>query len=1599
MRTTRLSVLKLFFCLTFVLQPLLAAQPAQAQIATVSDRAEDKQHHIEVMLTADLPARADQPINITLTATPQLAAPDLPIVWTVPAGGELLGGAISESAGAVAAHQAVHQTRQLRLTGVGVHRLTVRASYRPDEALQFGATGVLFFTVNADGTITASAKDPNAHSPMHSKMPMQVTQDVNAAATRSPTDDPCFDVSGIITRIEKVPTKSGLATATTVPVRNVRVEMREQDTLFDDSYGKVVTDNNGAYHFNFCDDDGVFDDELELYVRVRTELFKDGHSVVEVEDSSWIDEVYEYDSNIIESEGGTYTINFNLNDEQSGILNIADAVLDAWTTWNNNGGAKGNDAIFDGEAEVHWEAGYGDTGSYYNGDVWNEMTIADDPSDPDQWDDSVIMHEWGHMADDYYGCDDNGGGPHNVDTLVNDLELSWGEGYPDFWQSVVRDKTGHQDSSWYLDFDINGNVNIGVNLETYDSTRMASLLSDQNELAIAAMLWDLYDTANDGRTSAGVTVGPWDRVSPGQPIIQEVYTDPAFESNGDVFDDTCTASVYLEAWKKLNKPTDAGTAEAVTKNLGKSDPFGTSLVAASQVQAAGASTTYATTNQPDYRWWKQLNFVVDNSASMAQSGKLDAVKVVMNETVNDIVAPDPKGIEVQINTFNNTSLAIQNSTFGQFFPEGITPRINQLTTIGAADPNCQVNALNALSQAIQNQRGGQAWVYTDGDTTQSPSLPLIKRQLNEHQVRGSIALLGGCNSPARPNSSAVSGDEESYLDLAADGSQSSGIVPYLLTALGSGGQFLFVNKDQLPDAADILRAQLGNSAGAGKWSDYVSDSFTYRWDKLTSREYQWFPAESLGQDQGQVDPSGLKELTLPAPFPFYGSTHTRIGVSQDGFIKFDPCTPGGGVLCPIFSSEYLNNLNTDLVWSSYYPPKVAADANNATSATIDQVNAGQTCFQQLSDPFMYGPHVCVYTANLGFEWHIVSTQGLDQDNVYRAYQVWLNTKTGEIRYQYEHVRNEANTAEIGLSRFFSFPLGHSDKLIVSNKDVAGATNGMGYKFTPAPPQPTKTYTVNVDSLIQSVGFLQTGYSGNFAPMTVTDPDGNAVNCGDTINVLCLTVDHNAGDKLVQYIQVNVNGHTGKWHATVDAGAGGQGTFSFSALAASDLNADSPTRRLLPSAGKSAIQVKFGRALDGNTLTGWLQKPNGQRFGEEFTMFDDGAHGDERAGDGVFGWPDFTPPSRGVGYLWTKGAVGGVEFERSDPAPFNFQPFRVTALDKHVVNNNEPTDIRFQLDNLDSRDDCFDADIDLPAGWSYKWDFDQIGCLNIPAGQSVTQVLTVYPDWPNALSGEQAQITVSFAETEEGSISDSDNATLTRRRPPASIEFDTRYADVYLRPNSSDVISLTAIVLDNQGGIVADGTPVNVSTSLGNVAPVAVSAAAANSTNVVVSTVDGRSVVRFTPGTTEGDATITANIGALSATTTIHIRNPIANQIHLAATPTDLSGAANSAVLMATVLDRWGNPVANQTVRIGTEGDGQQGLVNGSEVMTATTNAQGQVLTNFTKATAAAGDVGVRAELLATVDGELKIVHEDRAVLQLSVVTPPSQKIYLPLVVR
>ena len=518
---------------------------------------------IDVALTGQVLGASE--VRVNAAATPGIAAPTLRLAWKLLDGGELLDGPAETTWPNPPEHETVSQARRVHLPGAGVYRVGVSAILAFDESMRFVDSAILFLIVDARGGVTISERDPNAVNPMGSTMieePAAAAQGVSPAEITSPNGDPCFTVRGVFNRIERTPTSAGYAPDTLVPVRWARVEMREEDLLFDDSYGETTTDDQGRFSFSFCDDDGLFDNTLELYVRMTAALRSpQGIDIVEVQADGLVppEDVYEFDTPVFSSGGGTYDKSYRLTLEQSGIMNMADAVLDAWTFWNNNGGAVGRAAVFNKLAEINWEAGDELTGSYYNGYVWDHINIADGPADPDEWDDSVIIHEWNHMADDTYGCDDTPGGDHSSDQNLGDKELAWSEGYANYYQSAVRNALGRVDGSWYLDGDAMGNMG-AYDLETRH-TFSTTLNTDFNEAAIAAMLWDLEDTTNSS-PEAG------DRTGFGPAQLQQVFTHPIFIKNGDIFDDTCTAAVYLTSWAEIGKTANADVGSIIQQNIG-----------------------------------------------------------------------------------------------------------------------------------------------------------------------------------------------------------------------------------------------------------------------------------------------------------------------------------------------------------------------------------------------------------------------------------------------------------------------------------------------------------------------------------------------------------------------------------------------------------------------------------------------------------------------------------------------------------------------------------------------------------------------------------------------------------------------------------------------------------------------------------------------------------------------------------------------------------------------------------------------------------------------------------------------------------------------
>ncbi|HNB52462.1 MAG TPA: hypothetical protein PK530_10985, partial [Anaerolineales bacterium] len=545
--------------LSFVMLALMAFGIAtnlgQAHSSPAEDHAGEASDRIQVVLTADGAPAPGGTAYLTFSATPLVSTPDLVVEWFLPAG-VTLQGQPKETLGSQTAGQTVKTEGTLKFAAPGTYKVAVSASFHPSSSMTFSTAGVLFFVIDQQNSYVTD-QNPDAHRPVTHGLPEKVT--VSPSSTLAPDEDGCFTVSGRFTRTNLPVTDTGYDLGVVVPVIDAVVDIREEDLVFDDSYGTVLTDSQGNYSKSFCDDDGLFDDTLEIYVRLISERHNNGQ-VVYVEDSSYIDEKYEYNTEVTESTGGAITYDLELDYDWSGIFNIIDAASLARNYWVESGNS------YDEDVEIHWEDGYGDTISHFYGYGIYELTIADDPSDPDQWDDSVIIHEFGHSADDYYSCDDNPGGEHSGTAILEDNELSWSEGYPDYYQSAVRAAYGYAFANDYIDVKGNGSVRL-LNLETFN-VDYPDVVSTYNEMAIAATLWDFNDTVNDGQ----------DMVSYGHEIIQAVYTSDEFMDVAyGFFDDTCNFDTYMRGWIDAGYPHDAQTAAVVMQNVNYTLPASTLL--------------------------------------------------------------------------------------------------------------------------------------------------------------------------------------------------------------------------------------------------------------------------------------------------------------------------------------------------------------------------------------------------------------------------------------------------------------------------------------------------------------------------------------------------------------------------------------------------------------------------------------------------------------------------------------------------------------------------------------------------------------------------------------------------------------------------------------------------------------------------------------------------------------------------------------------------------------------------------------------------------------------------------------------------------------
>jgi hypothetical protein len=109
--------------------------------------------------------------------------------------------------------------------------------------------------------------------------------------------------------------------------------------------------------------------------------------------------------------------------------------------------------------------------------------------DGDEYDDSVVLHEYGHFVLQHLAKDDSPGGFHFLSENTQDVRLAWSEGWATFFSSAVRNDPSHFDgsNSGGLLYEIEQ----ATGSDQPDLPGRAVYLT--SEVAVAAILWDAFD--------------------------------------------------------------------------------------------------------------------------------------------------------------------------------------------------------------------------------------------------------------------------------------------------------------------------------------------------------------------------------------------------------------------------------------------------------------------------------------------------------------------------------------------------------------------------------------------------------------------------------------------------------------------------------------------------------------------------------------------------------------------------------------------------------------------------------------------------------------------------------------------------------------------------------------------------------------------------------------------------------------------------------------------------------------------------------------------------------------------------------------------------
>ena len=331
-------------------------------------------------------------------------------------------------------------------------------------------------------------------------------------------------ISGVLT-FDRIPATFGYGLASLDYTRVIKSPVKGVMVKAVNKAGKVVattqSDSEGRYSLFVEKND-------DIKIRVHARLYKKEFWDVSVVDNTNQKAMYVMEG-AFHNSGEKHNIRnlnaasgWNGNNYAGTRVAAPFAILDSVNSAMDKVREADKDAIFP-QLTVNWSinniaaGGDLDSGqiitSHYDGErgLW---ILGDANSDTDEYDDHIIIHEWGHYFEDVFSRSDSIGGPHSPGEVL-DIRLAFGEGWGNALSGIVTDNPYYFDTSgarqangWYMNLEAGAQKNPGW----------------YSEGSVQRIIYDLYDSINEGHDHTSLGFSPIYRTMIGEERNTKAFT-------------------------------------------------------------------------------------------------------------------------------------------------------------------------------------------------------------------------------------------------------------------------------------------------------------------------------------------------------------------------------------------------------------------------------------------------------------------------------------------------------------------------------------------------------------------------------------------------------------------------------------------------------------------------------------------------------------------------------------------------------------------------------------------------------------------------------------------------------------------------------------------------------------------------------------------------------------------------------------------------------------------------------------------------------------------------------------------------------------------